>query len=196
MKCYWLGMRYLPFLLVLLFPGLLVNTAPTPRSAEQYRYLSYDEIVTRMQLLAKEHKDIISLSTAEQDFALKPVGRCGRNVCQVWILRLGTRLSEPKPRVFISGALHGDERVGAVVALEVADYLIGEHRRGNRWATRMLTTRHTVIIPMPNAEGFFTGRREEMGRDPNRDFAFDQACACGMRTAHTEVIAVRRRHSV
>ena len=158
---------------VALFPALLVDST-VQATAERYRYLSYTEIVARMKRLAKDHSDLLSLSTAQQDFGLEPVGRCGAAPCHVWLMRLGGSPTVPRPRVFISGALHGDERIGAVVALEVAEYLLGEHKRGNHWATRLLTTRHTVIAPMPNAEGFYRHKREELGRDPNRDFAFDQ----------------------
>lgn len=43
------------------------------------------------------------------------------------------------------------------------------------WIRYLLNTRITVIIPIANADGFSHNRREEVGIDPNRDFAFDVA---------------------
>lgn len=43
------------------------------------------------------------------------------------------------------------------------------------WIRHLLNTRITVIIPIANADGFSHNRREEVGIDPNRDFAFDVA---------------------
>lgn len=53
------------------------------------------------------------------------------------------------------------------------------------WIRHLLNTRITVIIPIANADGFSHNRREEVGIDPNRDFAFDVAVSEYLRVAHS-----------
>jgi len=154
--------------MMLLLLAAVATAAPLGQGS--YRYLSYNEIVLRMQQLAASNPDLMTLSTAKQDFQLPTAGQCGSEPCQVWIMRLGT---PDAPRVFISGALHGNERVGAVTALELAAWLLNS--KTDPWVARMLATRSIVIMPMPNAVGFFQDVRTELSRDPNRDFAFDQS---------------------
>jgi hypothetical protein len=46
----------------------------------------------------------------------------------------------------------------------------------------MLDTRSIIMVPAANAVGYFTNRREELGVDPNRDFAYDTSEQSCMRT--------------
>jgi predicted deacylase len=53
--------------------------------------------------------------------------------------------------------------------------MLGEATTRDGWIRHLLNTRITVIVPIANADGFSHNRREEVGIDPNRDFAFDVA---------------------
>ena len=102
-----------------------------------------------------------------------------------------------RPDVMLSGALHGDERVGPVATLEVAKLLataascqagsldiFGQActafyekytKKQAGWLARLVSTRRIVIVPAANSNGYYKGSRWEGGfLDPNRDFAFDQ----------------------
>eukprot|EP00656_Telonema_subtile_P056608 TRINITY_DN9082_c0_g2_i1.p1 TRINITY_DN9082_c0_g2~~TRINITY_DN9082_c0_g2_i1.p1 ORF type:complete len:568 (-),score=104.35 TRINITY_DN9082_c0_g2_i1:126-1829(-) len=157
-------------------------------AGHRYKYVPYLEMLSRMKQLAVQHPDLLSLSNAQSDFGLPPVGECGEQPCHVWILRLSTSLTDPRPRVFISGALHGDEKIGPTVALELVELLLKLHAQGDKWVQRLLATRHVVVMPAPNAVGYHTGDRLELGKDPNRDFGFDQESRACMTTTAARAI--------
>ena len=82
-----------------------------------------------------------------------------------------------RPDVLISGALHGDERVGPLVTLETAKWLLGRYEH-DAWARRLVHTRRLLLVPAANAVGFHQHRREELMRDPNRDVEQEPRAAC------------------
>eukprot|EP00804_Cyclotella_cryptica_P001296 CCRYP_017910-RA/>CCRYP_017910-RA protein AED:0.11 eAED:0.17 QI:0/0/0/1/0/0.33/3/0/709 len=105
------------------------------------------------------------------------------------------------PDVFLSGAVHGNERVGPTTLVELAELLLeaghceslprnqstaalaeafkcraalknrGISSSDRRWLARLVATR--LIIPTANALGYSRDERREDGIDPNRDFPFD-----------------------
>ena len=79
-----------------------------------------------------------------------------------------------RPDVLISGALHGDEQVGPVTTIELARWLIQRYDT-DEWARRLVQTRRLLLVPMTNAWGCANRRRDELNRDPNRDFPYEQA---------------------
>jgi hypothetical protein len=114
--------------------GLSLIVVPTvtalERSAQQQSgpiaYLSYSSIVGRLQALAAEAPDIISVWNAQERFGLPSPGTCEGNSCKHWFATvtspaanssydrelLGNPIAQ-RPQVFFSGNLHGDEKVGA-----------------------------------------------------------------------------------
>lgn len=91
--------------------------------------------------------------------------------------------SADKVQVYISGALHGNERVGPHATYYLIELLV----RGfgvDPYITNLLKTRQIIITPMTNTPGFDTNQREEtMGGvgtqyaksvDINRDFPYNQ----------------------
>ena len=64
--------------------------------------------------------------------------------------------------------MHGDERVGPHAVLEAAELLCSNQTDID------LADNLIVLTPITNALGFALGQRGENGRDPNRDFPFDQ----------------------
>ena len=98
------------------------------------------------------------------------------------------KAKEEIPDVFLSGEVHGDERVAPVAMVETARLLVQaaacEARIGNQsvcnnlehmhsqqtltWLARLVSTRRIVIAPTPNAKGYAQNIREEMHVNPRR----------------------------
>ena len=54
--------------------------------------------------------------------------------------------------VLISGAFHGDERIGPVASLELARWLCTQFDNDS-WARRLVSSRRLLLMPMTNAIG-------------------------------------------
>jgi hypothetical protein len=154
-----------------------------------YRYLAYAALVQRMRALADVYPALVRLRTAQARYDLPTAGVCPGDAkgvektgCRVWILELGSEAdAAEKPQVLLSGALHGNERIGPTTLVELATFLLGRYTT-DPWARRLLDTRTIVIVPAANAIGYHLNRRDELGVDPNRDFAFDTSPVSCMRT--------------
>ena len=179
-------------------------TTRTDRGVETgtyvYRYLGYAALIQRMKALAAMYPSLVRLRTAQERYNLPTAGTCSEDTrgiekaaCRVWILELGAEKDavgggdggaatrSDKPQVLLSGALHGNERIGPTTLVELATLLCGRYGT-DPWVTRLLDTRAVVMVPAANAVGYHENKREELGVDPNRDFAFDTAAPNCMRT--------------
>lgn len=115
----------------------------------------------------------------------------------------GSEAASQLPTVLLSGALHGDERVGPTTVMETTLLLLQaaacqkyrqelqSHEDQNdctdalreqaglsnpqqiQWLARLVATRRIIVVPAANALGYFRNDRTEAGIDPNRDFPFD-----------------------
>ncbi len=155
-----------------------------------YRYLDYAALVQRMKTLADLYPSLVRLRTAQDRYDLPTAGMCSEDVrgiqkaaCRVWILELGSDSNQvaDKPQVLLSGALHGNERIGPTTLVELATFLLGRYTL-DPWVRMLLDTRTVVMVPAANAIGYFQDKREELGVDPNRDFAYDTSQQSCMRT--------------
>mmetsp|Transcript_62860 Transcript_62860/g.147947 ORF Transcript_62860/g.147947 Transcript_62860/m.147947 type:complete len:498 (+) Transcript_62860:346-1839(+) len=158
-------------------------------------------MVARIQELERDYPSLIEVYTTQSQFGLTAAGTCfiGGQIrdCDNYVVRITNekKLTKDTPEVFISGALHGDERVGPTAVTEFAVLLIEMYVRGDAWARVLVDTRSTTIMPVPNALGYSQRRREENGKDPNRDFAWDQnPHACMTTIAGQSINEVWRRH--
>jgi hypothetical protein len=95
---------------------------------ESYLQLSLDEIVDGMQLLAKQHPKFVTYDTSQNRYELPstcPTSQADQNTgCYNHFLIIsdpkiyshksgeGKVALQQRPDVFLSGALHGNERVG------------------------------------------------------------------------------------
>ena len=147
-----------------------------------YSDITYASCQAELQRLAAKRPDLATLSTTQALYGLPTAGECreasGRRApCKNYILEVTNRTSlaaDPdRPEVLISGALHGDERVGPVTALALSRWLL-ERYDSDPWVHRLVDTRTVLIMPMTNAIGVEQNRRDELGIDPNRDFPYDQ----------------------
>jgi hypothetical protein len=127
---------------------------------------SYRALVTRMRVACESKPDICSMSTASRMFGLESQGMCGESACEQHVMRIGCSASS-LPHLFISGALHGDERLGPIATTEFGAMLIRQYNRSS-WSTRIIDTRCIVLFPVANAFGYYMRQREDNGVDPNR----------------------------
>ena len=87
---------------------------------------------------------------------------CNSSKCVVDIVTLTDRSTPPddKVQVYISGALHGNERIGPHVSYYIIEYLVMNFGK-DAYLTHMLQTRELIITPMTNAYGYATNNRRE-----------------------------------
>jgi hypothetical protein len=127
---------------------------------------SYDSLAKRMREICAINSKICKLSSINSMFGLGHQGLCGNSPCEQLVMHIGCA-SPSLPQIFVSGALHGDERLGPVATVEFGALLMRNYRR-SWWSTRMVDTRCIVLFPVANAIGFYLGQREDNGVDPNR----------------------------
>ncbi|KAH9261225.1 hypothetical protein BASA81_000929 [Batrachochytrium salamandrivorans] len=175
------------------WPGLLLLLAvvtTSVRGGEPYPHLSYAQINSQMAALVARFPEFAKLTTAQSEFGLPSPGECGSEgpcVTQIVHLTDFATLHANRPEVYISGALHGDERVGPHSVLEFARVLL-EGRHENAWLEHLLRTRSIYLTPMTNSLGYFANQREENGIDPNRDYPIDQVPGLCMQTVTSRVV--------
>lgn len=108
----------------------------------QYSYYSYAAAAALLHSLASQYPSLASLSTTQAQFGLPPVGKCKdeagqESPCLNYVLEITNRSASPlarstRPQIYISGALHGDEQVGVVTALELCRWLT-ERYESDAW---------------------------------------------------------------
>jgi len=147
--------------------------------SEKFVYKNYDNILTDIKELQSKYPDLIEVTTAQEKFDLPSPGMCGEAKCVTPIVYLTNHKIDNtyKPQVYISGEVHGNERVGPTTTLEFIR-LVLENYELNDFIKNLLDQRYLVISPMTNAQGYHDNHREETVEskvhiDPNRDFPFD-----------------------
>jgi hypothetical protein len=173
-----------------------------------YRLLTSEQIKKRLEVLQVRYPSLIHVETAQERFGLPVAGDrmedCpheGGKGCLNYFATIqdfivhpeGSASSNRLPAVLLSGALHGDERVGPTAVVEMAHLVLragsceadlsqscrrslasmGISDGQRRWLARLVTTRRLVVVPNANALGYYRNEREEGTIDVNRDFTFD-----------------------
>mmetsp|Transcript_13628 Transcript_13628/g.25714 ORF Transcript_13628/g.25714 Transcript_13628/m.25714 type:complete len:461 (-) Transcript_13628:54-1436(-) len=136
--------------------------------AASYTLRTYTELVNSMFAIQSRCPQM-TIDTAHERYATpRPC-----DGCEHYIVTL-TGAGLDAPQIFISGALHGDEKLGPNVAVELIRFLCSD--RGD-WTQLLLKTRRIVIIPIGNPQGYINDWREEkignLSVDPNRDFPYE-----------------------
>jgi hypothetical protein len=135
-----------------------------------YADITYASGAAEMLRLATTRPDLASLSTAQALYGLPTAGTCrnadgSSSACQNYILEITNRSSLAheldRPEIFISGALHGDERIGPSTALALSRWLI-ERYDTDPWMRRLVDQRIILVMPMTNAIGVEQRRRDEL----------------------------------
>jgi Zinc carboxypeptidase len=179
----------------------------TTEATKPYRILSSKQIKQRLESLEIRFPTLIHVETAQGTYGLPVAGNAsdclheGGKGCLNYYATIqdfevhpvGSESSKNLPGVLLSGALHGDERVGPTAVVEMAQIVLraaaceanlrescrasllamGIKDRDRRWLARLVTTRRLVIVPTANALGYDRNQREEGEVDVNRDFPFD-----------------------
>jgi hypothetical protein len=177
-------------------------------SMQPYRILTSEEITVRLATLQTLYASLIRVETAQDKFGLPVAGDAsddcpheGGKGCLNYFATIQDFISHPEgsesskrlPAVLLSGALHGNERVGPTAVIEMAQMVLraasceanvndgcnqalaamGITDQDRRWLARIVTTRRLVIVPTANTLGYDRNVREEGAVDVNRDFPFD-----------------------
>ena len=83
-----------------------------------------------------------------------------------------------KPQVYISGAVHGNERMGPHVVAYLTEYLVTNYDK-DPFVRHLLEQREIIMTPFVNAYGYANNVREELADDGsfydiNRDFPYNR----------------------
>jgi hypothetical protein len=169
-------------------------------AARPFTYLRYGDIERELLRLEREYPGLVEVYDAQSRYKLPSPGDCGSSgPCKQYVLRITNEATlssdSERPEVFLSGELHGNERVGPTTVMELARLLVESHAaRSNAWLQRLVDTRSIVIMPTANALGYFADTREEGSVDPNRDFPIDAPGRCMESVAARAVNEVWREH--
>jgi hypothetical protein len=169
-------------------------------AARSFKYLRYGDIERELLRLEREYPGLVEVYDAQSRYKLPSPGDCGTSgPCKQYVLRITNEATlssdSERPEVFLSGELHGNERVGPTTVMELARLLVESHAaRSNAWLHRLVDTRSIVIMPTANALGYFADTREEGSVDPNRDFPIDAPGRCMESVAARAVNEVWREH--
>lgn len=200
------------------------NQSHRSANAIQYSRKTLTELYNEMDDLAstyptfatvKSTQDEFDLPSTCRDFESQHVGCYNRYLViedpLIYSKNIAAKARKQRPDVFLSGALHGDERVGPVAMVEVAKLLVlaascesndaqsndcdvfysKYTREQAAWLARLVSTRRIVVFPAPNAKGYYSNSRFERyansagsysSLDPNRDFSFDNSPSQCMRS--------------
>ena len=160
-------------------------------SAQRFVPLSYDQLNAQVKEICDKNPLRCKLTIAQDEFGLPSPGLCGKDSqpCVTQILHI-TNFSNydqnkaTRPEVYISGELHGDERVGPHAAVEYARLLV---ESSNPWIRRLVDTRSIFITPITNSLGYDRNTREEGRVDTNRDYPIDQDAPMCMRAIASRI---------
>lgn len=138
-----MGMAAIPYLLD---PA----SGSIPPSTDTVEYVPADTITTRFTTLAAKYHEIMRIDTIDTGTIsirlAKPTGDSGR-----------------KARVWLQGALHGNEPAGPQVLYRTAMHIIDSD---------LLDSMEVMIVPVANPEGYAARRRTaDNGLDLNRDLS-------------------------
>jgi hypothetical protein len=128
---------------------------------DNFKYLTYTEIEQELKDLSSKFSNLMELTTAQSLYKIpNPLGLCNDQPCSNFIVFLGNKLKMTKesPQMFISCALHGDEKVGPTLCTEFIKLIVENYSR-NKWVKFLLDNRSVIITPMTNAYGYYLGMR-------------------------------------
>ena len=149
-----------------------------------YSYMNYEELYKFVRKLENRYPHLLRIESVHEKYNIPhQAGRCGpspNDKCEILMLTISdfTYPRDEKTQVFLSGELHGDERVGPHVCAYLTEFLLMQYGLSER-ATDILRRREIVITPISNAQGFYRNMRTERSYegievDINRDFPYNQ----------------------
>ena len=166
-----------------------------------YVYRSYTQMRTDIRALVAAHPKLFSLTVGEEAFpdiygpGYNREADCDGSPCETFIVEIGhkDKLKPETPEIFLSGAVHGNERVGPTVVYYLIELMAERYDNGVssdinfalRW---LMDHRRIIVTPFTNAHGYFKHKREERFIDPNRDFPYMRGPQECMQTITARVV--------
>lgn len=133
----------------------------TAKDYESFRYYTYDEIKQSLLGFQEKYENLINVTTSQKLYNLpNPIGDCGNKSCESFIVFLGNKslFKNSTPQMYISCALHGDEKVGPSLCLEFIQLMLENYNK-DKWVKFLLDSRMIILTPMTNAYGYYLGFR-------------------------------------
>lgn len=122
-------------------------------------HLSYSEIVTQVQKWEQEAPDLTEVGF---------YGKTKRGV-DICYIRICNKIEiKDRPRVLITGCIHGDEPWSTGCVMAYAGNLLDSYGK-NKEITDLIESRDIYIIPVISPDSYCHSRHVD-GVDPNRDF--------------------------
>ncbi|KAL4109470.1 hypothetical protein PRIC1_001170 [Phytophthora ramorum] len=193
----------------LLAPSTAYDYPPSP----PINYRTYAQVTKLLLELNTTFPDVVQVSIAQETYGLPYPDELQCQIddktkatepCKQFLVHLtnhSTLVGDPeRPEVFISGALHGNERVGPNAAIELiqlvaqatSSYATDDNVKPTvgtqRWLRELVNTRNVLVMPMTNAYGYSHNHREELQVDPNRDYNYMRSGADCMQTMTSRVV--------
>ncbi|KAI9921433.1 hypothetical protein PsorP6_000840 [Peronosclerospora sorghi] len=165
--------------------GLLVTHMSTFAAATvKYKELSYGEIIDSLLAMETKYPEYAEVFSVQDKYnlpkpkALQCTWKQKLVPCEQYVMVITDETSLPdpaRPELIFSGAVHGNERVGPLVVVALAELLLSHASRsdGNPWLRHLVQTRTIMIVPTANAYGYDHNVRRELDADPNRDFPYN-----------------------
>mmetsp|Transcript_34259 Transcript_34259/g.25328 ORF Transcript_34259/g.25328 Transcript_34259/m.25328 type:complete len:154 (-) Transcript_34259:1653-2114(-) len=125
----------------------------------------------KLSELEKQYPRLMKLESTKSLFGLEHKVKCGKETCMTDVVTISDFQdgARDKVEVYISGTLHGDERVGPHVAYYLIEYLLTNFDVDYE-ITNLLKHREIVITPMTNAVGYYFNERTERINKDHPDF--------------------------
>ena len=121
--------------------------------------LDYPDIINQIQKWEKESPDFVQTGFYGET-------SLGMKICY---LRITNKLEKTqKPKVLITGAIHGNEPWSTACVMAYAGSLIGQYKT-NENVKNLLDTRDIYIVPVVSPDSYLSSRYVDKV-DPNRDF--------------------------
>ena len=146
-----------------------------------YKDNSYTEILELLYDLKNKFPDLIKIESVHSKYGVPhQSGKWGDIDCVIIMATITDNSvhNDHKPQVLLSGAVHGNERLGPNIVAYFAEYLLHNYQR-NSFVKKLLQEREIIITPFFNAQGYHYNKRTETTDtgeeiDINRDFPYNR----------------------
>ena len=125
-------------------------------------YKNYEETVKQLKTWESEAKDLVEVGI---------YGKSTKNK-DLYYLKIKNKLdNKPKPKVLISGCIHGNESHSSSVVMSYVGTLLDQYNKDNK-IKNILLNREVYFIPVVSPDSYPQTRHVD-GVDPNRNFGKD-----------------------
>ena len=120
-----------------------------------------------MNDLSLRYPDLITVESIHSKYGVPhQYGSWANQTCNIILVRItDSGYENPnKSQIYISGAVHGNERIGPHVVAYLSDYLVKNYHT-DAFVRRLLQEREILMTPFVNPSGYANNRREELADD-------------------------------